>query len=163
MRSTAYASESGGFAPIRASLTVPSGALLHTSRCLSGIIIIHSKKQVGVCEVPTSGHNLFSSNCLRNHGADSADWFALQHGDAGQAGVSPVPAVPQPVDLATGGSPVLSSVPGGPQPVPDVAEAVAVAEAVVQPASVEVASAEAVVGSAELAAAQQEMVNNSFD
>ena len=147
MRSTAYASESGGFAPIRASLTVPSGALLHTSRCLSGIIIIHSKKQVGVCEVPTSGHNLFSSNCLRNHGADSADWFALQHGDAGQAGVSPV----------------LSSVPGGPQPVPDVAEAVAVAEAVVQPASVEVASAEAVVGSAELAAAQQEMVNNSFD
>lgn len=28
MRSTAYASKSGGFAPIRASLTVPSGALL---------------------------------------------------------------------------------------------------------------------------------------
>ena len=105
---------------------------------------------------------MFSSNCLRN--AEIPPWLAVQHGPAGQAGVSPVPAVPQPDDLATG-SPVSSSVAGGPQPVPEaVAVAnVAVAEAVAQPESLEAVSAEAVVDPAELAAAQQEMANNSFD
>ena len=70
---------------------------------------------------------MFSSNCLRN--AEIPPWLAVQHGPAGQAGVSPVPAVPQPDDLATG-SPVSN---------------VAVAEAVAQPESLEAVSAEAVV------------------
>ena len=101
---------------------------------------------------------MFSSNCLRN--AEIPPWLAVQHGPAGQAGVSPVPAVPQPDDLATG-SPVSSSVAGGPEAL--AVANVAVAEAVAQPESLEAVSAEAVVDPAELAAAQQEMANNSFD
>ena len=66
----------------------------------------------------------------------------MQHGPAGQAGVSPVPAVPQPDDLATG-SPVSSSVAGGPEAL--AVANVAVAEAVAQPESLEAVSAEAVV------------------